>query len=107
MQDFSDSVKCLSTLEVIILHSPCKMESSVFPQLHSRVFVTVVWIFANLISEKWHFSVLFIFIGIDDLFTFQEDLHFPPLMSWTFSFLNIYLFNSGCAGSSSLHGPFL
>ena len=54
--------------------------SHLFPTASQQSFVTVVWIFANLISEKWHFSVLFIFIEIDYLFTFQEHLHFPPLM---------------------------
>ena len=61
--------------------------SHLFPTASQQSSVTVVWIFANLISEKWHFSVLFIFIEIDYLFTFQEDLHFPPLM-----YLGLFLF---------------
>ena len=81
--------------------------SHLFPTASHQSFVTMVWIFAHLISEKWHFGVLFIFIEIDCLFTFQEHLHFPPLMYlglFLFFFFNIYLFNFGCAGSALLHG---
>lgn len=98
-------VKCLSTLgEVIILHSPCKIES--VSHSFTKSFSWLWFDFAKSDKQKWHFSAIsFISAGIT-IFSHFRRLHFPLLMYLGLFLLNIYLFNSGRAGSSSLHGLF-